>query len=207
MNQKLLWEKLARRNARYYINSDKGKGITEDEFNQSGIEDYNRLILDDPLLPKGGMFLEIGCGNGRMTQFIRLVYKRVYGTDIAGEMIAQGHERMAEMNVTLAETDGESIPFGSNFFDVVFSYLVFQHFKTRQMVENNFEEVSRVLKKGGIFKVLLRADEQKDLEPWWAGVHYNEETATQLSTEHGFIVVKLEHVKTYGLWLWLKKYE
>ena len=205
MNLKQLWEKLARENSRYYINSDKGRGITEEEFNQSGIEDYNRLILNDPLLPKGGTFLEIGCGTGRMTQFIRLGYTMVYGTDISGEMIRQGRERLQGMNVILAETDGKTIPIPLSSIDVAFSYLVFQHMKDRNMVKKNFKEVHRVLKRGGIFKVLLRADPQNTLKPWWAGVDYDEESAKNLYSPLGFHLIKSEKVKTYGLWLWLVK--
>lgn len=205
MNLKTLWDGLARKNKLYYINSDFGKGITEDQFNTSGIEDYNRLILKDPLLPKQGRFLEIGCGIGRMTQFIRLVYEYVYGTDISGTMIAEGKKRMNGMNVTLSETDGVSLPFENDLIDVAFSYLVFQHMKSREMVEGNFQEVYRVLKPGGIFKVLLRADHIKNLEKWWAGVDYSPETAKELSSAVGFTLIQLEVVKTYGLWLWLKK--
>ena len=204
--QKQLWEKLAHENPRYYINSDMGRAITEEEFVKSGIEDYNRHILDDDLLPKSGTFLEIGCGNGRMTEFIVWKYDEVIGTDISGEMIRLARERMSNVkNVKLFETDGESIPAPYESVDVAFSYLVFQHIKDRDMIRRNFEEVYRVLKPGGIFKVLMRTDKQETMKAWWSGVHYTSETARDIYYPIGFDMVKLEQVKTYAMWLWLKK--
>ena len=210
MNQKHLWDTLARTDARYFINSDFGKKITEREFIKSGMADYNRLIRDDKLLPKGGTILEIGCGTGRMTAFMKFHYKKVIGTDISKEMIRQGNERLyldaGNMpEVTLYETDGETLPVPDNSVNVVFSYLVFQHIKDRIMVVRNFEEAYRVLVSGGIFKVRLRTDDIKDMNRWWAGVNYSPETAKYLYSPLGFHLVKLEMVEHYGMWLWLKK--
>ncbi len=209
MNQKQLWEKLAHENSRYYINSDKGRGITEEEFRESGKRDYIKFVFDDPLFKKDAWlknFVEIGCGTGRMTEFMTWQFGKVYGLDISGEMIRQAKERLKNcINVELIETDGETIPLSDNSMDYVFSYLVFQHMKTREMVEKNFAEAYRVLKPGGIFKVRLRTDENPNLEKWWAGVNYNEQSINELSQRIGFTVIKLEYVENYGVWVWLRK--
>jgi ubiquinone/menaquinone biosynthesis C-methylase UbiE len=198
--QKQIWEDLARKNAEYYINSDYGTHITDQQFRESGREDYLNYIYDDELFPKGGHLLEIGCGNGRMTEFMSINYDKVTGTDISKEMIKIGKERLEELtNVSLIETDGFTIPLIQS-FDVAFSYIVFQHFKTVEMVNKNFDEVYRVLKPGGIFKVRVRTDDV-DLNKWWGGVTSNEEYPLSI----GFKLLKKEQVSDYGLWLWLQK--
>jgi len=164
INQKAHWEALAKKNARYYVNSDKGRKITEEQFRQSGQETYQRFITNDQLITSRQSILDFGCGTGRLTEFMAKDFKKVIGVDISGTMIAQGKIRLGSLkNVELIEIDGSSLPLPDKSIDLVFSYLVFQHIKTREMVERAFADIYRVLAPGGIFKVLLRSDKQKDM--------------------------------------------
>ena len=200
---KKLWDKLAKKNSKYYINSDKGKGITEQQFRDSGYKDYIDHIDNDELMHNGGMlFLEIGCGTGRMTEYINKDFE-VVGIDISGEMIKQARKRLP--GIDFIETNGYSFPsLKNNSFDIAFSYLVFQHFKDRKMVEANFKEVYRVLKPKGMFKVRIRSD-KVDKSRWWGGVEYTEQSIGKLIKEVGFKLLKTETVGHYGFWLWLEK--
>jgi ubiquinone/menaquinone biosynthesis C-methylase UbiE len=205
--QKQLWEELARKNSRYYINSDKGRNITEEEFKASGKQAFIEHIFEDSLFVGGNTsIVDLGCGTGRMTEYMSWMFETAIGVDISGEMIKQAEDRLvAYRNVLLYETDGQTIPIPDDSVDYVFSYLVFQHMKEHSMVEKNFQEAYRVLKPGGLFKVLLRTDEQKSMDEWWSGVHYTPETAESLYSSLGFTLIKLEQVKTYAMWLWLQK--
>ena len=205
MNYKRLWEGLAKINSKYYINSDFGKKITKEQFEVSGYKDFKRLILDDSLLENRNTILDLGCGTGRITEYMADHFKAVFGTDISREMIKQGIERLENIkNIDLIETDGSTLPLPDSSIDIVFSYLVFQHMKNRDMVEKNFKEVYRVLKYGGIFKVRIRTD-KVDLNKWWGGVEYTEQSIGKLIKEIGFDILRTEPVKDYGLWIWLKK--
>jgi ubiquinone/menaquinone biosynthesis C-methylase UbiE len=205
-NQKTLWERLAKENSKYYINSDKGRKITDEEFRKSGEVDYKRLILDDPMIDSRESILDIGCGTGRMTEFMAKDFKQVIGVDISGEMIKQGKERLKGINnIQLFETDGNTFPLLDNSIDIAFSYIVLQHIKTHEMVLNNFREVFRVLKQWGLFKVLVRADRPDNMEAWWNGVSYDEDTIGGLCVSTGFSLIKLEPVKSYAFWLWMEK--
>jgi len=211
MDQKELWEHLAKENSRYYINTDKGRGITEEQFRESGEMDCIRHLDTDVLILgksplKEKVIVEIGCGIGRMTEFMAQRYKKVVGTDISAEMIRQGKRRLTGIaNTELFETDGESIPLPDSSVDIVFSYLVFQHIRSKVMIENSFKEVYRVLKKDGLFKVRIRSEKDASMDSWWAGASYTKKEAWKLCASTGFFVIKTEVVKTYGLWLWLKK--
>jgi len=208
VDQKTLWEKLAQKNSRYYINSDYGKNITKDEFRQSGAQDYLAHIKSDEVLTKRINFgkatiIDLGCGTGRMTEFMVTDFGRVIGLDISREMVKQARKRV--IGAEFIETDGQTIPLPDESVDLVFSYLVFQHIKTKEMVEKNFEEVYRVLKPKGIFKVRIRSDKLESLEPWWAGVSYTEQSIGKLCQRLKFKILRTEPVGDYGFWVWLKK--
>lgn len=97
-NSKEKWDSLAQENAKYYIFSDQGTGISEEEFQSAGEADYKNLILNDLLLKEkistDSKVLEIGCGTGRMTEFFAKSFGSVYGIDISGEMIEQARNRL-----------------------------------------------------------------------------------------------------------------
>lgn len=204
--QKILWEKLAKENSRYYINTDFGRNITEEQFRQSGQDSYFKLITADRLLTSRDSILDYGCGSGRLTEFMAKDFKKVYGVDISKTMIEGARERLHDlMNVYLAETDGETIPLPDNSINIVFAFLVFQHIKDNAMVENTFREIYRVLTSGGIFKVLMRSDKQKNMENWWSGVEYDEKSIRTVYESIGFKLLKIEHKDKYAFWLWLIK--
>ena len=204
--QKQLWEELAKKNSKYYINSDHGRGITEEQFIKSGKEAYDRLIRSDGLLKNRNTILDYGCGTGRLMEFMANDFKKVFGVDISRTMIDEARERLKNiMNVYLAETDGQDIPLPAGSVDIIFSYLVFQHIKDRQMVEGAFSEIFRILKPGGIFKVLMRSDKQKDMGKWWSGVEYSHESIKKVYDIIGFKLLKTEPVDQYAYWLWLSR--
>jgi SAM-dependent methyltransferase len=204
--QKQLWEKLAEKNSMYYIFTSKGRGITKEQFRESGKQAYKKYILEDERIEKKGIILDLGCGTGRITEFMAADFDEVIGMDISNRMIAEGRERLkGKDNVRLMETDGQSVPIISNSVDFVFSYLVFQHIKTREMVERSFKDIHRVLKRGGLFKVLLRSDKQKNMNNWWAGVHHDEKAVDKLCKSVGFKIVERTKYDEFGFWLLLEK--
>lgn len=204
--QKDLWENLAKKNPRYYINSDYGREITEGQFRESGKKAYGKFIAQDELLKGKGIILDFGCGTGRLTEFMAKDFKKVIGVDISATMICEGKDRLKNLkNVELLEIDGASIPLPDRSVDIVFAYLVFQHIKERFMVENAFKEIYRVLTNNGIFKVLLRSDKQKNMDRWWSGVDYNEESIKIVYEKIGFRLLKISHEDRYAFWLWLQK--
>ncbi len=73
------------------------------------------------------------------------------------------------------------------------------------MVENAFTDIYRVLTPGGIFKVLLRSDKQRDMGRWWSGVEYSKDSIRNLYEPMGFRLLKVESIDRYAFWLWLGK--
>jgi SAM-dependent methyltransferase len=205
------WNRLAQKNARYYVLTDQGEDISEQKFHEAGQKDYQTLVKDDPLLRERlGDFgtrsvLEIGCGAGRITEFFADDFTRVCGVDISEGMIEEGGRRLsAKKNVQLFATDGLQYPFSDDMFDLVFSFIVFQHMPSVEVVRSNVEEIARVLKPGGIAKIQLRGiPVPKD--KWFYGPSFSSTQARELFAGLPLRILKEEGAGERYYWLWLIK--
>ncbi len=103
----------------------------------------------------GQKVLEVGVGMG--TDFLQWVRAgaHAYGVDLTPEGVKHTKRRLEvygweDRDVYLA--DAESLPFKNNFFDVVYSWGVIHHTPDTRKA---FSEIIRVLKPGGIGKVMV----------------------------------------------------
>lgn len=206
------WNNLAKANSRFVIASRLGEGINEAQFKAMGAENYRDTVSSDQFLrEKLGDFsskevLEIGCGTGRMTEYLARDFKTVTGIDIAEEMVAQGEKRLAHLpNVTLLATDGLHYPFSDNQFDFVFSFIVFQHMPNKETVRQNLKEVRRVLKSGQIAKIQIRGGHQPFRWQWFHGPAFKKTEAISMVQGLGFKVLKTSGEGSKLFWLWLTK--
>ncbi len=103
-------------------------------------------------LNKDTIFLDIGCGIGRITKWVAPLVKEYHGVDFSTEMIKKAKENFKnKKNVSFLVKNGIDLRlFEDNKFDVAYIFLVFQHMQ-RELILNYIKEVYRVLKKGGIF--------------------------------------------------------
>jgi hypothetical protein len=208
-DQKATWDRLALERAPYYT---LGHVTTEDEYRQTGAADYKTYFMDDPLLRaefpdfKQVAVVDIGCGIGRMTEFMARGFRQAYGTDISPEMIRQAKVRLGGYtNLEFYETDGNTLPLADNSVELAYSHGVYQSVKTFDMLTANFAAAHRVLKPGGIFKVMLRSKKPVRREYWWTGVQFDTETAPLLYKPLGFELLKQDYrIELYPFWLWLR---
>jgi len=204
------WNRLAKENARYVVMTDFGEGITEEQFRSSGKKDYDTLVKEDEIFHSVGdlgnrKILEIGCGIGRITEFLSDAFGEVSGVDISEEMIQTGRKRLTDkMNVHLHSTNGLDYPFPDESFDIVFSFITFQHMPDKNTVKKNIEEIARVLKKDGIAKIQLRGLPTKKSE-WFYGPSFIISEVEKMIKN-----LPLQMIKTTGegqryFWVWFKK--
>jgi ubiquinone/menaquinone biosynthesis C-methylase UbiE len=135
-------------------------------FDASGLANYDQLIRPYlPLLLDGAparacRILEIGCGAGRMTRCFAAHFGAVHALDVSGEMLKRAAAALDGFsNVEFVEGTGFDLagcPGGA--FDLVFSYIVFQHIPSAGVVESYVREAARVLKPGGCFKFQVNGD-------------------------------------------------
>ena len=152
------WNDRTKENAFYYISSFKDDW-TEKEFFEWGKIQVEGIVVDfienQGLNSSDWKVLEVGCGAGRMTRHFSKIFNYVYAYDVSLEMIRKASILNENLdNVKFLDNDGRSFhEIESNSIDYVFSGWVFQHIPSKKIVEENLNEISRVLKPDGKFQI------------------------------------------------------
>ncbi len=210
------WNERAKEDARWFINSVR-HGQTEGEFDESGRRDIEGWVRTElPILvgdrdPASMRALEIGCGIGRLTKHLAAIFGEVYGADVSSEMIQQGRDRLrSHPNIHLRETSGSDFAeFPDEYFDFIFSALVFQHVPTKEIILSNIRDAYRVLKPGCIFKFLVRSVTNDELmqiqKDTWIGASMSENEIRELARGLGARLIGLNGGGTLYCWTLLRK--
>lgn len=206
------WNKLASKNSRYFVMTDLGEGITETEFRETGEKDFKELVWDDDFIKdrlgdfKEKIALEIGCGTGRITEFLSRYFKKVFAVDISEKMIEEGRQRLKDAtNIEFAAINGMQYPtIDDSSIDFVFSYIVFQHMPNKKVIKKNFEEIKRVLKNDGIAKIQVRGLPTNKFN-WFYGPSFTQKEVEKLTAETGMKLLKTDGENKRYFWLWLSK--
>ena len=104
----------------------------------------------------GKMLLDMGCNWGRWSIAAYKLGYRVVGIDssLGAIMAARRVSHSLNIDIKYVVADARFLPFGDNYFDVVFSYSVLQHF-AKQNAKLCLSEVSRLLTDGGYSYIQL----------------------------------------------------
>ena len=92
----------------------------------------------------GEEILDLGCGDGQLTQRIAATGASVRGVDASAEMVAAARSR----GITADEARAEALPYADRSFDAVFSNAALHWVRNQDAM---MAEVHRVLKPGGRF--------------------------------------------------------
>lgn len=144
------WDRRAATNAEFFIATHDDPSA--EGFRASGQRDV-AAFFDGlwHLLGKDRRVVDVGCGIGRMDEFVAPLVQRLVGVDVSGEMVRKAKLRLAHLdNVEFVEGDGFTLPLPDAAFDVVFSHIVFQHVP-RHVACGYFAEAFRILRPGGHF--------------------------------------------------------
>ncbi len=92
----------------------------------------------------GERILDLGCGDGQLTQRLTATGARVQGVDASPQMVAAARGR----GVAVDEASAEALPYGDGAFDAVFSNAALHWVRGQDAM---LAEVRRVLRPGGRF--------------------------------------------------------
>lgn len=121
-----------------------GDCIPDDHCEQVG----SQYFLGTVEIPKGGALLDHGCGSGTLKTWLDSTWPEVryYGLDLCSSPEVEARSNSLDTLDCFYTYDGETIPFGDNYFDLVYSNTVFEHVR---YPEKAVSELHRVLKPGG----------------------------------------------------------
>jgi SAM-dependent methyltransferase len=209
------WDARARENARHYI-ATANENWTDEDFFESGRRNVAEEILTDPVNvcqgkdPKQMRVLEIGCGAGRITRALAEVFGEVYGVDVSGEMISQARQALADVpNAHVFQNNGTDLKvLGDIQVDFAFSFIVFQHIPSREVIYNYTREVNRLLRPGGLFKFQVQGCDfraENSAPDTWFGVHFSDDDAIAMAETCGFEARYRHGANSQYFWLWFFK--
>ncbi len=208
------WNSRAREDAGYYVAF--GRRDQDDaEFFATATEVINGLEWElrrvSPLERAHWKALEIGCGPGRLMRPMSRHFLEIHGVDVSDEMIARAKEKLKDItNAHAHSTDGASLTlFPDAHFDFIYSYAVFQHIPSRDVVYQYLREIHRVLKPGGLvrmqFNGLPRTDEVEAAYSTWAGARFSALELLEFTQMNDFQVLAMEGVATQYMWTTWRK--
>jgi SAM-dependent methyltransferase len=208
------WDERARANARHYVATAR-TDWTDEAYFESGRQNVDDEILTDMgnvcqgKDPKRMTVLEIGCGSGRITRALSAVFGEVYAVDISGEMVRQAEEALKDRpNAHVFRNSGADLQvLGNVEVDFAFSFIVFQHIPSREVIYSYVREVHRLLKPGGLFKFQVQGDASLLTSPedTWLGVPFSDGDATAMAAACGFEPRYRIGAGTQYFWLWFFK--
>lgn len=205
------WNRRAEEDAEYYVAFGR-RNQDDAEFFSSGAYLAGLLVQEFRRMPEvrrdERRALEVGCGMGRLMRHLSRHVGEIHGLDVSDEMIRRGREKLSDVpNAYLHRTDGADLAaFADESFDFVYSFAVFQHIPSRDVVIRYLEEAARVLKPGGVFRFQVNAQpDEADLPDTWNGVRIGERDIVDFSRRSGLRLMALEGGPTQYLWVTLMK--
>jgi ubiquinone/menaquinone biosynthesis C-methylase UbiE len=131
-------------------------------------KEHQLLKIVDWESAKGKDVLEIGLGVGADSVRWGRNAKTYTGIDLTHEAVrtTKAHFKMMGLEGNIIQGNAENLPFENNSFDIVYSHGVLHH---TENIENTFEQISRVLKHGGKFIIMLYT---KDSFNYWVRIQF-----------------------------------
>ena len=168
----------------------------------------------------GEHILDLGCGNGQLTEQLASTGARVEGVDASPSMVAATRAR----GIHVTEASAEALPYADGVFDAVFSNAALHWVRNQDAM---LAQVRRVLRPGGRFVAemggqgniaairvaLIAVLERHGFAGAEDGVNYypTTEAYARRLTEHGFTVERIELIPrptpvANGMNAWLRTF-
>lgn len=205
------WNARAAEDAFYYVAFGR-RNQTGDEFLATAADQVHGFEQELRRLPEARprqrRALEIGCGPGRLMRPLSRHFGEIHGVDVSDEMVKIARSQLAGLPHAHPHHAPNSNleAFADDSFDFVYSYAVFQHIPSRDVVMGYLEESWRVLKPGGILRCQMNGLPQTAKQyDTWAGVRISADELSAFARRRGFLLLALEGVQTQYMWTTLRK--
>jgi SAM-dependent methyltransferase len=206
------WDRRAQEDAHFYVAFGR-RDQDNEEFFATAAEVVKGLEWELRRMPpdanrRARRALEIGCGPGRLIKPMSRHFGEIHGIDVSEEMIRRARANLGAIPHAHAHhTSGADLaPFADESFDFVYSYAVFQHIPSREVVMQYLREAIRVLRPGGLLRAQINGlDQTAKQYDTWSGVRIDAEEVRDFAREHGLQLLALEGTRTQYMWTTMRK--
>jgi ubiquinone/menaquinone biosynthesis C-methylase UbiE len=206
------WNARAREDAGYYV-AFGARDQDDAAFFATATETVNSLETELRRVPAKQRTqwkaLEIGCGPGRLLRPMSRHFAQIYGVDVSDEMVALAKEKLRDIpNAHPQVCNGAQLTgFADESIDFIYSYAVFQHIPSREVVLEYLGEVQRVLKPGGLARLQLNGLPRglDDQYTTWSGARFSESEILEFAQLRDLQVLALEGASTQYMWTTWRK--
>ena len=205
------WNSRAELDASSYVCAS--SKASEDNIQASGLGDVEREFLPRIQSYKHATILEIGCGFGRMSQFISKECNKLYSVDISSKLLEIARKRLSQeqySHIDFLETDGLTIPDNvpDNSIDFAFEYIVFQHIVS-PVVISYIRSIYKKLKPRGIL-IAHGRDIDTGIDEitsgnTWHGSRFGSTVIAEAIHDTSFKIINEEGIGTERYWVTLQK--
>lgn len=205
------WNGRAREDAGYYVAFGRRNQSDEEFF--ATASDVVRAVEFElrrlaPAPPRARKALEIGCGPGRLMRPLSRHFGEIHGVDISDEMIRRARENLRGVphaHAHVAE-NSDLAAFAGDSFDLVYSYAVFQHIPSREVIFGYLREARRVLKPGAILRFQINGlPETARRRDTWSGARVSAAEMADFAAGHDMQLLALEGIETQYMWVTCRK--
>lgn len=206
------WNQRAREDAHFYVAF--GRREQEDsEFFATAAEvvrglEWEMRRLPATTNPRSRRALEIGCGPGRILRPMSRHFGEIHGVDVSDEMVVRARQNLAGIPHAHAHatTGADLAGFADDSFDLVYSYAVFQHIPSRDVVMQYLREACRVLKPGALLRCQINGlDDTAKTYDTWSGVRIGAEEVRQFALQQDMQLLALEGARTQYMWTTMRR--
>ncbi|MFN7543599.1 MAG: class I SAM-dependent methyltransferase [Acidobacteriota bacterium] len=206
------WNRRAREDAHYYVAFGRHEQ-DEQEFLATagdvlrGLEREMKRGLPGERA-RARRALEIGCGPGRLLKPMAEKFGEIHGVDVSDEMIGLARRRLTEIPHAHAHvgSGADLRQFADESFDFIYSYAVFQHIPSKDVVLSYLREAARVLKPGGLLRFQANnLEAARTAAATWHGCSLEPEDVREYARANGLRLLALEAIGTQYMWVTTRK--
>jgi cyclopropane fatty-acyl-phospholipid synthase-like methyltransferase len=202
------WNERASEDAHYYVAFGR-REQDDEEFFATAADVVRALETELKRIPGAKRALEIGCGPGRLMRPMSRHFEEIHGVDISDEMIRRAQSNLAGTpNAHPHHATGSDLrAFPDAHFDFVYSYAVFQHIPSGEVVFGYLREVARVLKPGGVAHLQLNGlPKTSQTYTTWSGFRISAGEVREFAHDHNLQLLALDGEGTQYMWTtWRRK--
>jgi alkylated DNA repair protein alkB family protein 8 len=134
-----------------------GYDLISKKFSQTRKHFWRELEYIKDYTRAGDNVLDFGCGNGRLLELFGNKKVQYFGVDVSEKLIDLAKERHMGEHIDFQKisSNQESLPFGEEFFNTIYSIAVFHHIPSRQYRQEIACELFSKTKKDGYIIVTV----------------------------------------------------